>query len=291
MTQIRLDDDVVLDAVERGSGPPLVLVHGSGSDLRTWTAQLETLGHHHEVIAYSRRFHWPDDTVPEGDEYAMETHVDDLEAILRHVGDTTGDGPDAAHLAGHSYGGFVSLLAALRWPELVRSLILVEPPVITLFVSDPPRPLELLRLLVTRPRAAVELVRFGIDGLGPATAAAKRGDMETAGERFGRAVLGDEAYDALSEERLEQARANTFRSEFLGPGFPDVEPAEVRRLDVPTLLVVGSESPGIFREVASRLDELLPESRMVEIEGASHLVHEDRPAEFEARVLEFLEGR
>ena len=291
MTEIRLDDDVTLDAVERGSGSPLLLVHGSGSDRRTWTAQLEALGCHHEVIAYSRRFHWPDEAVPERDEYAMETHVDDLEGILRHVRERSDDGSGGAHVVGHSYGGFVSLLTALSSPELVRSLILVEPPVITLFVSDPPRSWELLRLFLTRPRAAVELVRLGVEGLGPATAAAKRGDMETAGERFGRAVLGDEAYAALSEERLEQARANTFRSEFLGPGFPDVEPAEVRRLNLPTLLVVGSESPGIFREVARRLDELLPDSRMVELQGASHLVHEDRPSEFVAHVLDFLEGR
>ena len=291
MNEFRLDDDVVLDTVQRGTGPPLLLVHGSGSDRRTWTGQLETLSRHYRVTAYSRRFHWPDPSIPERTDYAMEPHVDDLEAILHRVGSQAGDGAGPAHLVGHSYGGFVSLLAALRSPELVRSLVLVEPPVITLFVSDPPRPWELLRLLVTRPKVALHLIRFGIEGLGPATVAAKRGDMDEAGERFGRAVLGDEAYAALSEERLEQARANTFRSEFLGPGFPDVDLDEVRRLHVPTLLLVGSESPGIFRQLSYRLNELLPDSRVAEIEGASHLVHEERPVAFDACVLDFLESR
>lgn len=283
MTQIPVRGNA-LDAVRVGEGPPLLLVHGSASDRRTWHRQLDVFGARYRVTAYSRRYHWPNETIPEGVDYDFDQHVADLEAVVRHLG---GD-DEAVHLVGHSYGGFLSLVLAMRRPQLVESLVLVEPPVVTVFVSDPPRPLELLRLLFTRPAAALEILRFGIRGLGPATAAAKRGDMEEAMEVFGRAVMGD-AYRDISEERLEQVRANTFRAEFLGSGFPSVEPEEVRAVATPTLLVEGAESPGLFHQIIRHLEELLPDVRSVEIAGTSHLVHETRPTEFNRRVVAFLE--
>src|SRR5882762_740528 len=45
--------------VDLGSGPPVILVHGSMSDYREWSPQMEALAKHHRVIAYSRRYHWP----------------------------------------------------------------------------------------------------------------------------------------------------------------------------------------------------------------------------------------
>jgi hypothetical protein len=78
------------------------------------------------------------------------------------------------------YGAFVRLLLAIREPGLARTLVLAEPPVITLFVSNSPKPSEILRLMLSRPRTAVSIVRFGATGVGPATAAAKRGDTEAA---------------------------------------------------------------------------------------------------------------
>ena len=45
--------------VEDGSGPPLILVHGSVSDYREGTKQMILLARHYRVIAYSRRYYWP----------------------------------------------------------------------------------------------------------------------------------------------------------------------------------------------------------------------------------------
>lgn len=280
-------DGYVLDATQRGDGPPLLFVHGSASDRRTWYRQLDVFADQYRVTAYSRRYHWPNEPITEDADYAFDEHVSDLEAVLHRLR-TDEHAAEPVHLVGHSYGGFLGLVAAIRSPGLLASLVLVEPPVVTLFVSDPPRPLEILRLFLTRPRAALELVKFGVKGLGPATAAAERGDMEEATKTFGRAVMGD-AYRDISEERMEQVRANTFRAEFTGSGFPSVTPDEVRAVDIPTLLVEGAESPGLFHQIVRRLEEFLPDVRAVEIAGTSHLVHETRPTEFNRRVLAFLE--
>lgn len=274
--------DATFEYREAGTGEPVVLVHGSASDWRTWQSQLDAFGEHFRTIAYSRRYHWPNEPIPAGRDYAMQEHVDDLQALLPAF--------DAApaHLVGHSYGGFVCLLLALREPRLVRSLVLAEPPVVTLFVSDPPTSSELLRLSVRRPRTALAIVKFGAKGIRPATAAARKGDMETAMRVFGKAVLGEEFLQRLPETRLEQIRANAIKEEFLGSGFAPIDDARLRTLDVPVLLITGKRSPALFHRIVDRLEELLPRTERTEISDASHIMHEDNAAAYNAAVLSFL---
>lgn len=271
-----------LQYVEDGSGEPLVLVHGSASDYRTWHCQRDEFGQHFRTIAYSRRYHWPNEPISEGVDYSMTEHVDDLQALIHSL--------DAApaHLVGHSYGAFLCLLLAIKEPRLVRTLVLAEPPVITLFVSDPPKPPEILKLLLSRPRTAVSIIKFGAMGINPAAAAVRRNDMEEAMRLFGTAVLGREAFAQLSEARREQVRANLIKAEFLGSGFAPVDAAQVRRVHTPTLLVNGQRSPALFHRLIDRLQELLPHSERTEIHRASHIMHEDNTPAYNAAVLSFL---
>lgn len=274
-----------LKYIEQGGGEPLVLVHGSASDYRTWQAQLDEFGQRFHTISYSRRYHWPNEAIAEGADYSMAEHVDDLEALL----DSLGAAP--AHLVGHSYGAIVSLLLAVRAPDLVRTLVLAEPPAITMFVSNSPKPLELLKLLVTRPRTAVGIIKFGATGFNPATEAVKRDEMDEALEIFGAASLGADTFDSLSPERLEQARDNLIKAEFLGSGFPPLDDDQVRSVQAPTLLLSGQASLGLYARLLDRLQELLPHVERAEIPDASHIMHEDNPSAYNATVLSFLAGQ
>lgn len=87
-----------LECLEDGSGDPLVLVHGSASDYRTWDCQRRAFSERFRTLAYSRRYHWPNEPICDGADYSMVEHVDDLQALLGAL--------DAApaHLVGHSYG-------------------------------------------------------------------------------------------------------------------------------------------------------------------------------------------
>jgi pimeloyl-ACP methyl ester carboxylesterase len=268
--------------MEAGAGSPLVFVHGSASDYRTWQAQQDEFSKHFHLFAYSRRYHWPNEQIGEGADYSMAEHVDDLEAFLGAVEATP------VHLVGHSYGAFVCLLLAVRAPQLVRSLVLAEPPAITLFVSNTPKPMEILKLLFSRPRTAFEIIKFGAKGFGPATAAVKRDDMEKAMRIFGRAILGADAFRRLSDSRREQVRANLIKAEFLGSGFPPLDLEQLRHIQVPTLLVSGQESPALFHCILDRLKELLPHAERIEIPGASHIMHEDNAPAYNSAVLSFL---
>jgi pimeloyl-ACP methyl ester carboxylesterase len=266
---------------QTGDGPSLVLVHGSNSDYRTWQAVSEDLAASYRVVTYSRRYHWPNDTIAEGADYSMAEHVRDLGGLIERL--------DVApvHLVGHSYGGFVSLLFAMQSPDLVRSLVLTEPPVLTLFTSSIPTPAEMLRLLFTRPGTALSIAKFGATGVAPATAAVKNGDLDLALRKIGSAVLGRQAFRNLEAERLEQARANMIPAELLGSGFPPLEDDEVRSVACPVLLMVGERSPRLFHRLATRLGRLLPNVERVAIPAASHLVHEDNPKEWLKTVRAF----
>lgn len=271
-----------LEIVEGGQGQTVVFVHGSVSDYRTWQTQQETFAPHFHTVLYSRRYHWPNEKIADDVDYSMQEHVDDLQALLKTFDNTP------IHLVGHSYGAFLCLLLAIRDPHLIQTLVLAEPPAITMFVSDPPKPHQLLKLLFTRPRTAIALIKFAATGLVPATKAIEKDEFEKGNEIFGRAVLGNDAYDKLSPERREQIQANFIKAEFTGSGFAPLNQADIRHVKIPTLLVNGANSPSLFHRVVDRLDELLPYSETVTIPAASHIMHEDNSSAFNTAVLDFL---
>ncbi|PEN13014.1 alpha/beta hydrolase [Longibacter salinarum] len=283
MARVRANGAEV-EYVESGRGEPLILVHGSGSDRRTWKRQQEAFSRHFRVISYSRRYHWPNEPIPPGADYSMLEHVDDLREIVRVLDATP------AHVVGHSYGAFVSLLFAQENLGLVRTLALSEPPVLTLFVSSTPQPMELLKLFMTRPRTALAILRMGASGLIPAEKAAERGDMEQVMQRFGTAVLGRTTYQNLSEKRKQQVRDNLIRAEFVGSGFPQLDDEALRKMQTPTLLVMGGSSRSVFHLLVDRLEELLPRTERIDIPGASHLIHEDNASAYNSAVMSFLDG-
>lgn len=274
-----------IECRESGSGEPLVLVHGSASDYRTWELQQDAFAERFRVISYSRRYHWPNDPIQDGTDYSMNEQVADLRALLRVL--------DAApaHLVGHSYGAFLCLLLAMRESSLVRTLVLAEPPVITLFVSSRPKLGEILKLLATRPCVAADIMKFGVKGVAPASKAFMRGDMEAGLRTFGDAVFGPGGYDRLSGPRKAQVDDNlaAVKAEVLGSGFVPLAARDLRRLEAPVLLVTGENSVRLFRHLMDGLEELLPRTERVEIPKASHLVHEDNASAYNRAVQSFLE--
>jgi pimeloyl-ACP methyl ester carboxylesterase len=277
-------DGIALAYREQGEGEAVVFVHGSASDLRTWEQQLPAIGTSYRAIAYSRRYARPNEDIEPGADDQMLPHVDDLAALLR----LTGAAP--AHLVGHSWGAFICLLAAIRHPEMVRSLVLQEPPVLSLFVSTPPALRELFPLLVRRPRTALAILEFGAGTIAPAQRAFRRGDDHQALHAFAHGVLGKETYERLPEERKQQARENlgTLRAQLLGSGFPPLDEKDVRGIRIPTLLMTGQRSPAFLLRLTEHLQRLLPNAERVDIAGASHAMQEENPGAVNEAILGFL---
>lgn len=269
---------------DEGEGEPVVFVHGSLSDLRSWKPLVVRIARSYRAISYSRRYARPNCDIEPGTDDPMGVHVNDLVALLRSVGLAP------AHLVGSSFGAFVCLLTAIRAPELVRSLVLQEPPVLSLFVSNPPRPRELWRLFVRRPRTGLAIFGFAAKAVIPAQKAFQRGDDELAMSTFLRGALGHHSYAQLSLERKEECRENlnTLREQLLGAGFPPISEDDVRSVRIPTLLMTGQHSPSVFQRLTDRLAVLLPNAHRIEIAAASHLMSEENPSATNDAILDFL---
>jgi pimeloyl-ACP methyl ester carboxylesterase len=102
----------------RGAGPAVVLSHGLGDDSSTWDALEPLLADTNRVVSWDSRGHGLSDAPTDPSSYSLEAGVADLLAVVEEVG-------EPAHLVGHSLGGYLSLVIALRRPELVRSLALI----------------------------------------------------------------------------------------------------------------------------------------------------------------------
>ncbi|QDY79438.1 alpha/beta fold hydrolase [Streptomyces qinzhouensis] len=268
---------------EAGSGEPVVLVHGDLSDLRTWAAQMDPFAERYRVLAYSRRYARPNPDIPPGVPNPMQPHVDDLVAFLR----ATGAAP--AHLVANSWGAFISLLTAIRHPDAVRSLVLEEPPVVPVYLSDPPRPAQLLRL-VLRPRTLAALLTFQHGTVKPVGRAFAAGDDDRGMKIFLRGVIKERALRRLPRERRTQSVENlsALKAGLFDAGFPPLDPDEVRGVRAPVLLVTGEDSTAVLPLLSERLAELLPRAEQIRIPGASHLMHEENPPVLNRAVLDFL---
>ncbi len=267
---------------EKGSGEKIILIHGSSSDYRTWEKQIDGLSKNYHVIAYSRRYHFPNKAIEEGSDYSMKEHVEDLKEIIKYFGNTP------LNLIGHSYGALMGIELACNNPELIKRMVLAEPPAIRLFVSNIPTPGELLTLMFKRPKTAMSIIKLGATGLGPATKAAQKNDMKAALRLSGKAILGKKFFNNLSENRKEQALINLMAAELTGSGFLPINTEALKRIKIPVLLVTGKLSPKVFSNLADRLEELFFSVKRVRISNASHLMHEDNFKAYNLSIISFL---
>ena len=271
--------------IERGQGQPVVFVHGGVGDYRGWELQMPAFAASFRTLAVSCRGAWPNRKLELGEEITLDTFVEDLAAFVKELDLAP------AHLVGHSSpGGFGGLLLAYRYPELLRSLVLLEPPAFPLLgVNIPPTPFQVLRLLARNPRAGIGFLKFGARGVGPAMRAFNRGDDERGLRIFMAAVAGKKRVAAIPDETFQSFVGNVgpFKAQ-LRAGFPDFGEGDARSIRVPTLLVSGTETPAALTAVTDKLEQLLPDVTRLNITGASHNMFNSHPVEFNTGVSEFI---
>ncbi len=259
--------------VERGTGAPLVLVHGTLGDCRSWALQMEPFGAHYRTIAVSLRHCWPERWDGEGDDFTVQQHTKDVAAIIAALD----AGP--VHLMGHSRGGHIAFRVAQDFPGLVRKLVLVEPggaldasleP--TLPPGGPPIALGPLYA-----EAAAHIRRGEIDeGLAPTI------DV----------IHGPGGWAKLPEAKKQQMRDNarTLIGQIRESRAP-FSRADAEAILAPTLLVAGERSPESFHRILDGLESALKDARRVVIPGASHGSNVDNPKRFAREALAFLGDR
>ena len=257
--------------LELGKGRPLVCVHGTLGDFRTWYAVLGPLSKKHRVISVSLRHFFPEHWDGVGDDYRMAQHVADVIGFIEQVDRRPVD------LMGHSRGGHISFRVAQARPELVRRLVLAEPGGdldVSLDPSAKPGTPSALSLRVAKSSAMV-----------------KSGDIEGALQNFFDGIDGDGAWRRLPSAAKQQLRDNALT--LIGQLHENRKPyskADARAIQAPTLFVGGADTDGYLPSITRALAPEVAGAKTVLIPGCRHWMFEQAPEEFCRIVMEHLAG-
>ena len=250
--------------LEVGDGPPLVCVHGTLGDFRTWSAVIGPLSKQHRVIALSLRHFFPEHWDGIGDDYRIAQHISDVIGFIEKLD----AGP--VNLMGHSRGGHIGFRVAQARPDLLRRLVLAEPGG------------ELEDALATS--GSTQRVRV--------SAAAEKvaaGDIEGGLIAFFEGVEGEGAWARLPATAKQQLRDNACT--LVGQVDENREPyrdGEAESIRVPTLFVGGAATRGSLAIVLQTLAPRVPGAKIEMIPGASHWMFDQAPQRFSEIVQAFL---
>jgi non-heme chloroperoxidase len=249
---------LALHYVEQGTGTPLIFVHGSLSDGGYWADQVGPFAKHYRAIAYSRRYNYPNvNPVRRG--YSAVVDAEDLAAFIHtlHLGKVV--------VIGHSYGALTALFLAAKHPELVRALVLAEPPAISLLMHLPSDEAK-------TGKAMFEDIQRKM--VAPMQQAFRKGDHDAGIAAFMDYVFNDpHAWDKMPESAREDTLRDAHEWDVMmttGILFPNIEPPTIRRITAPVLLLSGAKSYQFLGLITEELARLLPNRETIVLPDAGH---------------------
>ena len=251
---------VDLAYVEEGRGETVLFVHGAFGDWRNWEGMRP---------AIAERYHYPNAWPDNGENYSVAQHMEDVAQFIRQL--------DAGkvHLVGNSFGGRLVGYVALKYPELLRSVVMGEPSIIA------PASVE--------GKAAAAETR---KDTAKSVQAAKAGDDKQAAILLYNAVLNDpdafrKAPLAIQQRVLDNAR--TLSPLFARPNTLPTTCEQLGSLKVPALVVRGENTRANFRYGNETLLGCLPKNTATAvIPGAPHNWFEANPDAGAQAILAFI---
>ncbi len=259
---------VELHYIEKGRGEPLILLHGGVGDYRSWEFQTDEFSKTYRVISYSRRFHYPNKNALDAKYRTALTEAEDLAAFLDKLK------IKRVHLVGLSYGAFTALSFAVKYPKMVRSMVLAEPPAH-----------QLIRDLPDGETVYQDFIK----ALKPVAEAFRRGEDREAMSVFN-GILGRKL-DALPPATVEAMMQNALAIKALSLSsdpFPEISKKKLQKLKIPALIVTGENTVKIHKLVDRELARLLPNAKEFIVPNAKHGIPRENPKVFNETVLKFL---
>ena len=254
---------------EAGIGPGVVCLHSNASSSSQWRELSDALAPRCRVLAPDSLGAGKSPAWPADRPVALRDEVALLEPVFARAGD-----PFA--LVGHSYGGAIALVAAMLQPQRVRALVLYEPTLFALLDAESPPPNDADGI-----RAAVNAAGAALDA----------GDSDAAAQHFIDYWMGAGAWCGTPEARKPSITAAVANVRGWGAAlFGEPTPlAAFARLDLPVLLMVGSDSPASSRGIARLLASALPRVQVLEFEGLGHMGPITHAPRVNAAIADFLD--
>lgn len=241
-----------------GEGPWLVMSHSLACNSHMWDPQLPLLARRFRVLRFDTRGHGQSDA-PAG-AYTLEALADDVKGLL----DALGIG--AAHWAGLSMGGMIGQTFALKYPGVLRSLVLADT---TSRYPPEAAPIWAERIKIAETRGMEPLVQPTL-------------------ERWFTAAYR-ETHPAEVARIADMIRATPVTG-YVGcsHAIPRINlTARLAEIEVPALVIVGEQDAGTPPAMAREIQENLPGSELVIIPSAAHLANVEQPAAFDAALVRF----
>ena len=276
--RVALADGVELHYIEQGVGEPIIFVHGATGDCYDWTRQLNDFANAgFRAIAYSRRHNYPNGNKLLANHSGAD-EARDLAKFIRKLN------VGKVHLVGFSAGANASLVATLDHPELIRTLTLAEPPLISWLASLPGD---------QRKKGLAMLRQLGGKRVDPVKAALATGDDVAAAREWVDSFGGKGAFDGLPKSIQESRVRNVGELKAIMSHrryYPHVDRERVKKLEIPTLVLSADKTTATATLTDPELERLLPKnsSKRVTIKNARHIMFTDQPEQCLKEILEFI---
>jgi len=258
----------------RGTGPPVVLIHGSFSSLHTWQPWEDSLSLKFTTVSMDLPGHGLTGPDTHG-KYSQDHYTEVVFSIADQLG------LDTFTVAGNSMGGNVAYRMALQRPERISKLILVDAagaPSDTSFRLSASADRPFIFTMLANPVMRKALTRLTPRFLFKSILKGVFSDPSQISES-----LVDRYYDLMLREGNREATALR-----LGGGRNATPKGNIT---CPTLILWGANDQWIPVSVGHRFHEAIPGSTMAIMENTGHVPMEERPAESYAIVKEFLEAK
>src|SRR5687768_7523321 len=246
-----------VDQGEEGQ-QPIIFIHGGLDDYRCWQFQIDSFSKKYRAISYSRRFAYPNKWIGNVvTDNTIEENAKDLAELIRKLDLAP------AHLVGASYGAYIALYCASKNPELAKTMVLNEPPIMQFLARSPIKEdVELLQRFRTRVQS-------------PNQDASKRGDFRKAAQVAIDGIMEIESFfEKLPEEDKQYLidNAKSLESELESAMSTSFTTQDVKKITtIPTLLVKGELSPKYFLRILDILSENMPNNtEQIVIPNVSH---------------------
>ncbi len=243
------------------SGSPVVVMHGLFGSSRNWMTAARRLAAGHRVFAFDLRNHG---TSPHTETMSYPEMADDVHETISSLG----VGPVA--LVGHSMGGKTAMLTALRHPEVVERLVVVD----AAPVAYPPAFVEYAQAMRNADLSSVQR-RADVD-------AQLIEAVPTPGTR---AFL---LQNLILDDQGARWRPNLPVIEAALPAISGWPEDEAGSYDGPTLFIYGGKSDYVQQDHRATIEGYFPQAKYVEIPEAGHWVHAERLDDFLAALTPFL---
>ncbi|HEX8731006.1 MAG TPA: alpha/beta hydrolase [Ktedonobacterales bacterium] len=264
-----------LHYVEAGAGPLVLLLHGFPEFWYSWRALLPALAPTRHVVALDMRGYNLSDKPETG--YDVATLSDDIRGVIEALGERQAD------IVGHDWGGALAWVFAMREPDYLRRLVIINAPHPAMMLYHIRRPRQMRRswyIGVFQLRGFAERA-MSADNYGPIWRIFRSADPD-------RAWLDDadiqRFVDAIARPGVLTAALNYYRQLARRPQAMGV----ARVVTAPTLVLWGEQDVALGVEVLDGLEEWARDLRIERFPQAGHWLNQQLPDQVNPRIAAFL---